>query len=121
MLKKKPAAVVGRLAANSRSSTQCPRDSQHGIASKARPSNYSPADARPALADDRGEDDWAFFRARPGATIRTRLPFPNEFPADFIACGGGAAFVRVAVTRDDRGLPVWASRNVMFCIQGGNA
>jgi hypothetical protein len=91
------------------------------LGSRLNPSPNTPSPARLQAPDDAGESDWAFFRARPGATIRTRLPFPDEFPDDFIACGGGVAFVRVAVVRDDRGLPVWAARSVMFCIQGGNA
>jgi hypothetical protein len=72
------------------------------------------------MVDNAGENDWQYFRARPAATVRTRCPLPGEFPDDFLQHGGGVAFVRVAVTRDDRGLPVWAARSVMFC-SGGSA
>jgi hypothetical protein len=75
---------------------------------------HSPAEPRLA-PDNRGEDDWAYFRARPAATTRTRFPLENEFPDDF-----RVAFVRVAVVRDDRGQPVWAARSVRFC-EGGSA
>jgi hypothetical protein len=74
----------------------------------------------PNMVDDRGEDDWSFFRARPGAATRTRFPLPNEFPDDFLEHGGAVAFVRVAVTRDDRGQPAWAARSVLFR-SGGSA
>jgi hypothetical protein len=70
---------------------------------------------QPNMADTAGEDDWTYFRARPAATTRTRFPLPGEFPDDF-----RVAFVRVAVTRDDRGRPVWAARSVRFC-EGGTA
>jgi hypothetical protein len=74
--------------------------------------------APPLPPDDRGEDDWTFFRARPGAATRTRFALPNEFPADFLEHGGAVAFVRVAVTRDDNGEPAWAARSVLFCSGG---
>jgi hypothetical protein len=32
----------------------------------------------------------------------------------FLEHGGAVAFVRVAVVRNDNGLPVWAARNVTF-------
>jgi hypothetical protein len=71
-------------------------------------------------ADDAGEDDWQYFRRRPGATTRTRFPLASEFPDDFLEHGGAVAFVRVAVVRDGRGQPVWAARSVMFR-SGGSA
>jgi len=74
-----------------------------------------------APPDNRGEDDWTYFRRRPGAAVRTRLPFPNEFPDDFMEYGGGVAFVRITVERDAAtGEPTRGARSLMFC-EGGNA
>jgi hypothetical protein len=71
--------------------------------------------------DVTGEDDWAYFRRRPGAVVRVRLPFPREFPDDFLEHDGGTAFfVRIAVSRDAAGEPVWGARSVTRC-QGGRA
>src|SRR6266849_2838424 len=45
-----------------------------------RPLNNRPAPRLQASypADDAGEDAWQYFRARPGATVRLRLPWPGE-------------------------------------------
>jgi hypothetical protein len=51
------------------------------------------------MADDRGEDDFAFFSRRPDLDTRTRLPFPNEFPAGVIDVAR-VAFVHVVMMRD---------------------
>jgi hypothetical protein len=83
--------------------------------------NHSPDRPQASCpADNRGEDDWAYFRARPGAAVRTRFALPGEFPSDFLEHGGAIPYVRVAVVRDDNGLPVWAARSVQFC-EGGSA
>jgi hypothetical protein len=74
----------------------------------------------PLLADTAGENDWEYFGRRPAAAVRTRFPLEGEFPDDFLEHGGAVPFVRVAVVRDDNGLPVWAARSVQFC-SGGSA
>jgi hypothetical protein len=76
--------------------------------------------APPLLADTAGEDDWTYFRQRPGATTRTRLPFLNEYPDDFMEYGGGVAFVRITVERDQQGEPTRGARSLTFC-EGGSA
>jgi hypothetical protein len=95
-----------------------PRGSDQ-LGSRISPSNTL-SSSKPQAADDRGEDDWMFFRARPDAIIRTRFPLPGEFPDDFLEHGGAVPFVRVCIVRDDNGLPVWAARNVTFR-SGGSA
>jgi hypothetical protein len=52
--------------------------------------------------------------------VRTRFPLEGEFPDDFLEHSGAIPFVRVAVVRDDNGLPVWAARSVTFR-EGGRA
>jgi len=74
----------------------------------------------PCPADDAGEDDWQYFGRRPHVSTRTRFALPAEFPDDFLEHGGAVAVVRVAVTRDGRGQPVWAARSVLFR-SGGSA
>jgi hypothetical protein len=74
----------------------------------------------PLPPDNRGESDWEYFRARPGVATRTRLPFPREYPDDFLEYGGGAAFLHIAVTRDRNGEPTWCDRRLQFC-EGGSA
>jgi hypothetical protein len=119
LLKKKPAARAGQPASISRS-RQHRLDSEAASHSKAGYSNYSPADARPALADDRGESDHAFFASRPGVTTRLRLPFPDEFAiCDLL---GARAFVRVVIDRDADGLPKrGARRRRLTIVDGGTA
>jgi hypothetical protein len=96
------------------------------LGSRINPTN-SPSANKPQAsypADTAGEDDWTFFQRRRGVAVRTRFALPNEFPIDFEQhcseyCSGNVV-VRIAVTRDDRGEPVWGARSVMFC-QGGHA
>src|SRR5438445_4771355 len=62
----------------------------------------TPKASEPQAPDDRGESDLDFFAARPGINERTRLPFPNEFPAGVLE-PGRSAFVHVLlVTRDPK-------------------
>jgi hypothetical protein len=86
--------------------------------------NPKPAElqAPPLLADTAGEDDRTCFGRRPGAATRLRLPWPSEYPADFIAHGGGVAFVRITVVKRDSatGQPTRVARRLQFC-EGGNA
>jgi hypothetical protein len=57
---------------------------------------HAPAPAR--MADTAGEDDLAYFTARPNINERTRLPIDGEFPAALLRPG---AFVHVRLlTRD---------------------
>jgi hypothetical protein len=72
----------------------------------------------PCPADDAGEDDWTYFRARPGVNTRTRLPFENEYHA-CVLLPGRPAFVHVEIERDaDRQLK--RRRRLRFC-EGGTA
>jgi hypothetical protein len=114
MLKKKPDARAGHPASQS-TSRQHRVDSESGIASKPCLSNFSPADACPAVVADRD-----FFRSHVDASHRHRFPLENEFPRATLDAGGLAAIVRVVVVRDHIGRPVRGRRTLRFC-QGGNA
>jgi hypothetical protein len=72
--------------------------------------------------DDSGESDFDYFRRYPGATARLRLPWPTEFPADFMEQRGGVAFVRITVIKRDvaTGRPTRVARSLRFC-SGGSA
>lgn len=70
------------------------------------------------LPDDRGEDDWTYFRRRPGAVTRLRLPFEDEYPA-CVLLPGRPAFVRIQVERDANGR-LKRCRSLRFC-KGGSA
>jgi hypothetical protein len=76
--------------------------------------------APPCPTDDAGESDLTFFSRRPDVNTRTRLPFPNEFPAGVLE-PGRCAFVRVLIERDADGRPKRrARRRLRFC-EGGTA
>lgn len=79
------------------------------------------APAPPSMVDDRGEDDFAYFAARPLARTRIRSAFPNEFPRKLLKPGGGRpAVVIVAIERDANGRPTRRGRGLVFP-DGGNA
>jgi hypothetical protein len=71
--------------------------------------------------DNIGEDDFAYFRARPMARTRIRSAFPNEFPRRLLKPGGGRpAVVIVAIERDAAGQPTRRARGLVFP-EGGTA
>jgi hypothetical protein len=77
--------------------------------------------APPPMPADRVEDDFAYFRRNPGATIRTRFPFDGEFAPEHLAEGEGlACFVRAIVQRNAFGGPIRRARWLLFC-EGGTA
>ena len=74
-----------------------------------------------AQPDDAGEDDLAYFTARPEARTRIRAAFDGEFPRKILKQGAGRqAFVIVAVDRDAAGNPTTRGRGVFFA-EGGRA
>jgi hypothetical protein len=82
---------------------------------------FSPADARPAPPDDRGEDDLTFFTRRPNVNTRTRLPFQGEFPAGLIDAER-IAFVHVVTLRDPlTNEPTTRGRGVFYADERGTA
>ncbi len=83
--------------------------------------NFKPnISSRPFAADDAGESDFDFFRARPNARTRNRLPYANEFAPELLDQGGLDCFVHVIVERDAAGQPTRRARGLLFC-DGGNA
>jgi hypothetical protein len=73
------------------------------------------------MADDRGEDDLAFFSRRPDINSRVRLPIDGEFPPEMLRPG---AFVHVLlVTRDPlTNEPRTRARAIFYSdIDGGRA
>jgi hypothetical protein len=73
------------------------------------------------MADDRGEDDFAYFTARPHARHRIRAPFPSECPPEFLTHrDGGTAVITVVIERDPNGRPTRHARGIGF-ILGGRA
>jgi hypothetical protein len=78
------------------------------------------ASASQAPPDDRGEDDLAFFTARPGVDSRIRLPFADEFPNELLKPG---AFVHVLLIRDPlTNAPRTRARAIFYSdIEGGRA
>ena len=79
----------------------------------------------PNMADDRGEDDETFFRRRPGARHRFRLPLPGEFSAAILSeariqARGREVVVLVVSDRDARGIPSARARGLV-CLPGGTA
>lgn len=72
--------------------------------------------APPSPPDDRGEDDWTYFRARPGLTRRLRFPLADE-PLD-MTDDIGIALVSVRMDRDEFGQPVNRLRAVFFRMGG---
>jgi hypothetical protein len=84
---------------------------------------FFPVDARPApWRPDRGESDFDYFRARPTARTRNRLPFENEFSSAELDEGGFDCFVHVIVERDATGQPTRRARGAVgerVAIQGG--
>jgi hypothetical protein len=90
------------------------------LGSKINPSNNTSASTSQAPLADRVEDDFAYFRRHPGATTRTRLPFPNEFTPAALAQGGGLdCFVHAIVQRNADGT-IRRARWLLF-VQGGSA
>jgi hypothetical protein len=82
------------------------------------PSN-NPKSDRPQAPDNRGENDETFFRRRPNARQRLRLPFPAELPLEIwqpAAAAGVAGFV--IVTRGAPGAPWTRSRQFVFAAGG---
>jgi hypothetical protein len=84
-----------------------------------------PHDTRPRagaqVADDAGEDDLAYFTARPEARTRIRAAFDGEFPRKILKQGAGRqAVVIVAVERNSAGEPTTRARGVLFP-EGGAA
>ena len=76
-------------------------------------------------ADDAGESDLAFFRARPEVHTRIRAAFPdefNEFPAGLLPdARGRQAVVIVAINRNPvTGEPLDRARGIIF-VDGGRA
>ena len=73
------------------------------------------------LADNSGEDDFAYFAARPAAKSRIRTAFDGEVPADLLPqARGRQAVVIVAIQRNTAGNPVTRGRAFHF-IDGGTA
>jgi hypothetical protein len=54
----------------------------------------------PNMADTAGQSDYDYFVAHPNVSTRTRLPFPDEFPAGVIDAGR-IAFVHVFLASRD--------------------
>ena len=82
---------------------------------------HSPADPRPA-PDDRGEDDWTFFRRRPGINRRVRFSTDGEFGPEIAAqARGRAIIVMVAVGLNASGIPTRARAFTFSEIEGGRA
>jgi hypothetical protein len=74
-----------------------------------------------AETDYAGEDDWAYFIARPHLRTRIRTAFQGEFPRKILKQGlGRQAVVIVAVERNSAGEPVRRARGVVFP-EGGRA
>jgi hypothetical protein len=70
--------------------------------------------------DDAGEDDLAYFAARPWARTRVRLAFVGEFPRKVMKLARGRDLVvLVAVERDAAGRPTTRGRGVYF-VAGGD-
>jgi hypothetical protein len=79
------------------------------------------APALPSMIDNAGEDDFAYFAARPLARTRIRSAFNGEFPAKLLKPGGGRpAVVIVAIERDETGQPTRRARGLVFP-EGGTA
>lgn len=70
--------------------------------------------------DDAGEDDASFFRARPQARTRVRVPFPGEFPHRLLKRSRGRQLiVVVTVNRHPvTGEPTRRARAVLFADGG---
>jgi hypothetical protein len=73
------------------------------------------------MVDDSGEDDETFFRRRPDANVRVRLPIAGEFPPGAID-PGRVAFVHVQVERDPAtGEPGTRARAIFYTNDEGRA
>jgi hypothetical protein len=86
------------------------------------PSN-TPSPCQLQAPDISGENDELFFRRRPGASQRLRLPFDAELPPELwqaAVAAGLAAFVIVEMKRGAPGAPWIRSRRFVFAA-GGNA
>jgi hypothetical protein len=79
------------------------------------------APAPPNMVDNAGEDDLAYFRARPHVNTRTRLPIDGEFPPDVIDADR-IAFVHVVTLRDPvTNEPTTRGRGVFYADERGTA
>jgi hypothetical protein len=77
------------------------------------------ATPRAQAADDAGESDLAFFRARPEAKTRIRAAYPGEFPVDLLPdARGRTLLVIVAIQRDLAGQPLHRARGLIFADEG---
>jgi hypothetical protein len=104
-------------AASSVTEPRSPQYTEDANGRKSHHPNYFPVDPRPAPV----ESDSDFFRRHPGAAIRNRLPFENEFAAAVLEQGGLTAFVRITVVkRNAAGQPTRVARRLQFC-EGGTA
>jgi hypothetical protein len=65
-------------------------------------------------ADDRGESDLEYFRARSGVDSRNRLAFEGEPPAALRDFESDIAFIRVKLERDAAGKPATILREIVF-------
>jgi hypothetical protein len=82
--------------------------------------NASTSQAPSFALDDRAESDFAYFRARPTARTRNRLPFAGEFSPDVMDQDGLDCFVHAIVERNAAGQPMRRARWLLFC-EGGTA
>jgi hypothetical protein len=89
---------------------------EHGSALGSNTPNASEAQA----PDNSGEDDHAFFTARPSVNSRVRLPFTDEFPPELLRPG---AFIHVLLIRDPlTNEPRTRARAIFYSdIEGGRA
>jgi hypothetical protein len=115
--KQKSASTVGGASSvNEPGSRQYTEDHNRR---KPRRSNCFKTDSRPA-ADDRGEDDFSYFSARPDVRTRIRAAFRGEFPRKILKRGRGQpAVVIVAIERDHAGNPTTRARSITF-LDGGS-
>jgi hypothetical protein len=85
----------------------------------------TPKASEPQAPDDAGESDHDYFRRRPEARHRFRLPLPDEFPAAILSeariqARGCEVLVLVVIDRDARGRPATRARGLV-CLPGGAA
>ena len=81
----------------------------------------TPSPAQPQAPDISGENDELFFRRRPNARQRLRLPFPAELPPEVwqpAAAAGLAALVIVQMKRD---VTPWIRSRKFVLAAGGTA
>jgi hypothetical protein len=97
-----------------------PRKSEHASAL----GSNTPNAAGPQV-DDRGESDHDYFRRRPEARHRFRLPLHDEFSAAILSeartqARGREVLVLVVIDRDASGRPSTRARGLV-CLPGGTA